>query len=228
VVDDFHLSYLKSRTSHSIVKTYLPVHSANMGGGCLRMICVHEGNCRFNYRVAGVALRESDGYVLMHRTERDPLWALPGGRCEMDEASPDALVREMREELGVTVRVGRLLFIAEIFFGDEDEPRCHELGLYFAMDFPEDDWVYEQTSSFPGYEPSLPLIYQWIPLPSTDTPDEAVAGFPVLPIFLRTALHALPETPRHVIHRENADRYRAAPGDNARTAVPRLTAADGA
>jgi 8-oxo-dGTP pyrophosphatase MutT (NUDIX family) len=169
------------------------------------MISIDEGSCRFNYRVAGVAVRKSDGFVLMHRTERDPLWALPGGRCEMNEASPAALVREMHEELGITARVGRLLFIAEIFFGEE--PLCHELGLYFAMDFPTDPWVYKQVDPFPGYEPSIRLIYQWVPLPSPDAPDEAVAGFPILPLFLRTALHVLPETPRHIIHRENADRY---------------------
>jgi ADP-ribose pyrophosphatase YjhB (NUDIX family) len=169
------------------------------------MISFDSGGCLFNYRVAGVAIREKDGYVLMHRTERDPLWALPGGRCEMDEASTDALVREMYEELGVTVRVGQLLFVAEIFFGEEQ--RCHELGLYFAMEFPTDAWVYEQTSPFPGYEPSLPLIYQWVPLPSPDAPDQPVAGFPILPIFLRTALHSLPKTPLHVIHREDATRY---------------------
>jgi 8-oxo-dGTP pyrophosphatase MutT (NUDIX family) len=169
------------------------------------MISIDKDNCRFNYRVAGVAIRESDGCVLMSRTERDPLWALPGGRCEMDEGSPDALMREMREELGVTVRVGQLLFVAEIFFGEEQ--RSHELGLYFAMDFPDDPWICEQTGPFSGYEPGIPLIYQWVPLPSPEAPDEPVAGFPILPLFLRTALRSLPKTPRHIVHRENTDRY---------------------
>jgi 8-oxo-dGTP pyrophosphatase MutT (NUDIX family) len=168
------------------------------------MISLEKDNCRFNYRAAGIAVRESDGSVLMHRTEHDLFWALPGGRCEMNEASPDALVREMQEELGVTVRVGRLLFVAEIFFGEEQA--CHELGLYFAMGFDDASWVREQAGTFAGYEPNLPLIYQWVPLPPPDAPNEAVAGFPILPIFLRTALHALPETPRHIVHRENADR----------------------
>jgi len=170
-----------------------------------KMISFDSGDCLFNYRVAGVAIRGSDGHVLMHRTERDPLWALPGGRCEMDEASTEALVREMYEELGVTVRVGQLLFVAEIFFGEA--PRCHELGLYFAMDFPDDPWVYEQTGPFPGYEPSIPLIYQWIPLPSPDAPNAPVAGFPILPLFLRAALRSLPQTPLHIIYREDETRY---------------------
>ena len=52
----------------------------------------------FNYRVAGIAL--SEGRLLLHTSDRDDFWSLPGGRCEFGETSAEALVREMREELG--------------------------------------------------------------------------------------------------------------------------------
>ena len=44
------------------------------------MLCFDEGNHRFNYRVAGVAI--VDGNVLVHRGENEPFWSLPGGRGE--------------------------------------------------------------------------------------------------------------------------------------------------
>jgi 8-oxo-dGTP diphosphatase len=37
------------------------------------------------------------------------LWSLPGGRVEAGESDAEALVREMREETGLTVTPGRLI-----------------------------------------------------------------------------------------------------------------------
>lgn len=59
--------------------------------------------------VAGV-IRDVRGRVLLaRRTEgRDlaGLWEFPGGKCEPGETPEDALVRELREELGIEARVG--------------------------------------------------------------------------------------------------------------------------
>ena len=51
--------------------------------------------------------------LLCHRTDRD-LWNLPGGRVEATESPWDAVVREVTEEVGLRVRVDRLLGIYEV------------------------------------------------------------------------------------------------------------------
>jgi 8-oxo-dGTP diphosphatase len=58
--------------------------------------------------VAAAALLDSDGRVLI--AQRPPgkamagLWEFPGGKIEAEESPEDALVRELREELGIAVK----------------------------------------------------------------------------------------------------------------------------
>jgi len=87
-----------------------------------------NGKSRFNYRVAGVALR--NGHVLVCREDADDFVLLPGGRVEFGEASDLALLRETKEELQCVVSVGRLLFSVENFFLREGE-QLHELARYY-------------------------------------------------------------------------------------------------
>lgn len=61
--------------------------------------------------VAGLIIGD-DGRVLITQRRADqalPLqWEFPGGKVEPGEAPVDALARELREEIGVTVAVGRI------------------------------------------------------------------------------------------------------------------------
>jgi 8-oxo-dGTP pyrophosphatase MutT (NUDIX family) len=56
-----------------------------------------------------IALRDSDGRVLMARHSEGDLWLLPGGAVEPAETPADAAVREMFEETGLFVRLTGLV-----------------------------------------------------------------------------------------------------------------------
>ncbi|MBC3190213.1 NUDIX domain-containing protein [Pseudonocardia sp. C8] len=60
----------------------------------------------------GGILFDPDGRLLLVRRANDPgrgLWSVPGGRVEPGEDDHAAVVRELAEETGLTVRPGRLV-----------------------------------------------------------------------------------------------------------------------
>jgi 8-oxo-dGTP pyrophosphatase MutT (NUDIX family) len=148
----------------------------------------------FHYRVAGVCV--NSGRVLLHRSELDDFWSLPGGHAHLFEPSNMALSREMREELGVDVRVGRLLWVAETFFRYRGQ-RQHEIGLYYLMHLPPDSSLYRQEGPFFGDEEGLRLELRWFPCRV-----DLLSRLPVLPTFLQQALTSLPDTPQHIVAHE--------------------------
>ena len=53
-----------------------------------------------------------DGRVVLIKRRHEPLagrWSLPGGAIEVGETLRDGLRRELREEIGIETRVGRLV-----------------------------------------------------------------------------------------------------------------------
>jgi ADP-ribose pyrophosphatase YjhB (NUDIX family) len=67
-------------------------------------------NARFGVGVTGI-VRSADGQVLLLRHRLwpdDTQWGFPSGFAERGERLQDTVVREVREETGLTVRVGRL------------------------------------------------------------------------------------------------------------------------
>lgn len=149
---------------------------------------INDGR-QFNYRIVGIALH--DDHVLLQRAEHDTFWALPGGRGELLESSPDTLCREIAEELGETVAVERLIWVVENFF-EYNQLAYHELALYYLIRFPAQSPLY-RLDPVTGLEDGNPLYFRWFPL-------LAVEQLEVYPSFLRQGLRALPAQITHLIH----------------------------
>lgn len=69
-------------------------------------------------RVTGVVIEDDRILVLDQDTGTGRAWSLPGGKVEDGETLAEALVREMREETGLQVEPGRLLYVCDHLPGD--------------------------------------------------------------------------------------------------------------
>ena len=93
-------------------------------------------NQKFNYRVCAMIIAENK--ILAMHDERSPYFYLPGGRVKMGETAEQAVVREVQEELGVTPKITRPLWLNQAFFTEDvDNLHYHELCIYFLVDISE-------------------------------------------------------------------------------------------
>jgi 8-oxo-dGTP diphosphatase len=124
-------------------------------------------------RVVAAVVRRGGRILVARRREggeRGGQWEFPGGKVEPGEDEPAALRREIREELGCEVEVGRLLA--------RHSHRYPDLGVelaFYAGELP------------PGSEP-LPLgcaALEWVEAGQLASRDFCEADRPVLAVLAR-------------------------------------------
>ena len=90
-----------------------------------------SGPLAFPISVKGVVVR--DETVLLLRNEREE-WELPGGKIELGESPEECLAREIEEETGWPVQVGRILDSWMYYIAQADKHvfivtyGCHAVG----------------------------------------------------------------------------------------------------
>ena len=138
---------------------------------------------KFNYRVCAMII--SDGKILAMHDERSPYFYLPGGRVKMGETAEDAVIREVREELGIIAKIARPLWLNQAFFTEDvDHLRYHELCIYFLMDISETDLL-ERGNEFTVNEGKRTHIFEWLDF------DQLKEEY-FYPLFLKKEIFNLP------------------------------------
>jgi len=148
----------------------------------------------FSYRVAGICVQ--NGKVLLQKPTNDNGYAFPGGHVAFGETNEETLKREFMEEIGANITVGKLKWVAEIFFPWGDKP-CHQICLYYMIDIestdiPKDGMFYAKEH-LEGRD--FKIEFHWIPI-------DKIKDINVYPNNAVELLDKLCEGVQHFVYRE--------------------------
>lgn len=80
----------------------------------------------------GALVQRRDGKILLCRSKKWPnLYTVPGGHVELGETLEDALVREVKEEVGLDIDVIELVSVQQVIYPAEFWKRAHFIFFDF-------------------------------------------------------------------------------------------------
>lgn len=140
---------------------------------------------KFNYRACGIII--SGGKILAMRDECSPYYYLPGGRVTMGETAKNAVIREIQEELNVTPKIVRPLWLNQSFFTEDvDHLKYHELCLYYLLDV-SDTELLSRGNPFILTEGKHTHLFEWLEF-------GRIKNEYFYPLFLKETIFNLPES----------------------------------
>lgn len=147
-------------------------------------VVLKTDNGRFNFRVCGIIL--NGGKILAMRDENSPYYYLPGGRVNLHEKVEDAILRELKEELGIFAEIIRPLWVNQAFFVEEvSGDKFHEICFYFLIDISKCDLL-ERGDKFIRQEGKHTLSFEWLKT-------EELKDKYIYPEFIKKEIFNLPE-----------------------------------
>ncbi len=151
-------------------------------------ILFERKNWMFSCRVGVLLYRE--GKLLLQRTMGDDSYAIPGGHTSFGEYSQETLARELMEETGAAINVGRLAAIVELLW--QWRKPCHQVNFYYLAELKNKDALpsYNFSALDELGQERKGLEFCWVDVKQLDQ-------IKMQPACLQPYLKRLPE---HIIH----------------------------
>jgi mutator protein MutT len=93
-------------------------------------IRIKSDRVEFHYRARGIL--KCKGKFLIMRVDDAGYFHFPGGHVEISETSEQAVIREVKEEIGIDVAAEKLVCVHERFYR-KNERRFHEIVFYWLL-----------------------------------------------------------------------------------------------
>ncbi len=145
----------------------------------------------FNHRVAAVIVHNNK--LLAQKNTATNEYYLVGGRVSFGESSEEALVREIKEELDITVTDYKPIWINECFFMDSGK-KFHEIGMYYLVNINSTDFSHYE-SVFETKELTKTNIYEWLDIDNLN-------GISLYPLFIKDEIIAFDGNLKLIITKE--------------------------
>ena len=108
-------------------------------------LSIMVGDYKLNIRV-GVIFNYQGKTLIEIRKDRVGNSVIPGGRIKIGERSDDALIREIKEEMGIILKRNKLIYKSTIEeFFTFDNTKYHE--IFFVYIYPVNDELYQKIIS---------------------------------------------------------------------------------
>ena len=129
------------------------------------------------YELAGIEIIArgvcvQDGKILLCKAKGGATTYLPGGHVEFGEMGRQALVREVKEEMGVDAETGAFLGVVENAFQQHGKPHA-EVNLVYELKVPSatparacEDWIEFEWRDLAHLDDLLPAAFRRL---SSDT-----------------------------------------------------------
>jgi NAD+ diphosphatase len=124
------------------------------------LACPEKHFVKYNNPVASAfVFIEYDNKFLFLKRNYDPAkgtWSVPGGFVDYDETAEEALIREVREEIGVELKDPELVYIGSFHqnYGDQNGTRNLGIAFYLKIDQPlVIDLDTDENSEFTWFAP---------------------------------------------------------------------------
>lgn len=137
----------------------------------------------FSFRSAALIIK--DNKLLACKNANYDCFYTLGGGINLNEASTDAVLRELREETGYEFEIDRLVFVQERFYTLKD---CHHHEVVFFYLMKNIDVNIKSGTTTDRQCEHL----HWLPIDELDITN-------LVPAFLKTALKNIPNETVHIV-----------------------------
>lgn len=123
-----------------------------------------------SWRPSAYGIVIKDDHVLLSR--QFGRYDLPGGGVDLGEPVEAAVIREVKEETGITVNTPRVVGVENSFFKSThgNNKSYHSILMYYICDFVGGELSIE---GFDEYEKQYAELAEWVPLITVDTLETA-------------------------------------------------------